>query len=178
MHVFERARTKYHMFRSQGSHMVSKRLIQIMSTLLPLRRICSGGQLSNKDLAVVSFLLMLLAVIYVTSCDALSLCCAYDVCIYVSILCCCQFLVVLEGSCVFDAYCAVELQSLHAVVSCNHNRCVVHVCSWKLFFVLLFDWALLLACCSCRSHSGPSSNLFFRSSFCAVCGGSGVQDLT
>ena len=66
MHVFERATTKYHMFRSQGSHMVSKRLIQIMSTLLPLRRICSGGQLSNKDLAVVSFLLMLLAVMYVT----------------------------------------------------------------------------------------------------------------
>ncbi|KAL3157879.1 hypothetical protein ABBQ32_012289 [Trebouxia sp. C0010 RCD-2024] len=52
MHVFERARTKYQMFRSQGPHMVSKRLIQIMSTLLPLRRICSGGQLSDKDLAV------------------------------------------------------------------------------------------------------------------------------
>lgn len=58
MHVFERARTKYQMFRSQGSHMVSKRLIQIMSTLLPLRRICSGGQLSDKDLAVVSFWLV------------------------------------------------------------------------------------------------------------------------
>lgn len=54
MYVFERARTKYQLFRSQGPHMVSKRLIQIMSTLLPLRRICSGGQLSNKDLAVVS----------------------------------------------------------------------------------------------------------------------------
>lgn len=58
MHVFERARTKYQMFRSQGPHMVSKRLIQIMSTLLPLRRICSGGQLSDKDLAVVSSLLV------------------------------------------------------------------------------------------------------------------------
>ena len=54
MYVFERARTKYQLFRSQGPHMVSKRLIHIMSTLLPLRRICSGGQLSNKDLAVVS----------------------------------------------------------------------------------------------------------------------------
>ena len=54
MHVFERARTKYHMFRTHGPHMVSKKLIQIMSTLLPLRRICSGGQLSDKDLAVVS----------------------------------------------------------------------------------------------------------------------------
>ncbi|KAL0037370.1 hypothetical protein WJX79_004318 [Trebouxia sp. C0005] len=52
MHVFERARTKYHMFRTPGPHMVSKKLIQIMSTLLPLRRICSGGQLSDKDLAV------------------------------------------------------------------------------------------------------------------------------
>ncbi|DBB09876.1 TPA: hypothetical protein ACH3X3_001489 [Trebouxia sp. C0006] len=52
MHVFERARTKYHMFRTHGPHMVSKKLIQIMSTLLPLRRICSGGQLSDKDLAV------------------------------------------------------------------------------------------------------------------------------
>ena len=66
MHVFERARTKYQMFRSQGPHMVSRRLIQIMSTLLPLRRICSGGKLSNKDLAVVSSLLVLLAVLYVT----------------------------------------------------------------------------------------------------------------
>ena len=66
MHVFERARTKYQMFRSQGSHMVSKRLIQIMSTLLPLRRICSGGKLSNKDLAVVSSLPVLLAVLCVT----------------------------------------------------------------------------------------------------------------
>ncbi len=42
------------MFRTHGPHMVSKKLIQIMSTLLPLRRICSGGQLSDKDLAVVS----------------------------------------------------------------------------------------------------------------------------
>ena len=54
MHVFERARTKYHMFRAHGPHVVSKKLIQIMSTLLPLRRICSGGQLSDKDLNVVS----------------------------------------------------------------------------------------------------------------------------
>ena len=56
MHVFERARTKYHMFRAHGPHVVSKKLIQIMSTLLPLRRICSGGQLSDKDLNVVSTL--------------------------------------------------------------------------------------------------------------------------
>ena len=55
MHVFERAQAKYHMFRSQGSLVVSKRLIQIMSTLLPLRRICCGGQLSDKDLAVVCY---------------------------------------------------------------------------------------------------------------------------
>ena len=37
-----------------------------MSTLLPLRRICSGGKLSNKDLAVVSSLPVLLAVLCVT----------------------------------------------------------------------------------------------------------------
>ena len=54
MHVFERARTKYEMFRSLGAYVVSQRLIQIMSTLLPLRRICSGGQLSTKDMSVVS----------------------------------------------------------------------------------------------------------------------------
>ena len=35
---------------------IIKKLILIMSTLLPLRRICSEGQLfNNKDLAVVSF---------------------------------------------------------------------------------------------------------------------------
>ena len=56
LHVFERARSKYHMFRAHGAHMVSKKLIQIMSTLLPLRRICSGGQLSDKDLNVVGTL--------------------------------------------------------------------------------------------------------------------------
>lgn len=68
IHVFERARAKYHMFRSQGPLVVSKRLIQIMSTLLPLRRICSGGQLSDKDLAVVSLShCCLLAVHCVTS---------------------------------------------------------------------------------------------------------------
>ena len=53
MHVFQRARSRYQTFRISGSQAVSKGLIQIMSTLLPLRLICSGGQLSNKDLAVV-----------------------------------------------------------------------------------------------------------------------------
>ena len=54
MRVYEKARLKYHVFRSQGSNTVGKHLIQIMSTLLPLRRICSGGKLSDKDLNVVS----------------------------------------------------------------------------------------------------------------------------
>ena len=111
MHVFERARTKYQMFRSQGSHMVSKRLIQIMSTLLPLRRICSGGQLSNKDLAVVSSLLVLPAVKYVT--DTV-LCSVSGIYIYIMILhmwcmpCCGQLCVLLV---------AVDFRSLYAVVS-------------------------------------------------------------
>ena len=54
MHVDERAKAKYQMFRSHGPHMVSKKLIQIMSALLPLRRICSGGKLSDRDLTIVS----------------------------------------------------------------------------------------------------------------------------
>ena len=54
MHVYERAKAKYHMFRKYGPHEVSKKLLQIMSTLLPLRRICSGGKLSDKDLKIVS----------------------------------------------------------------------------------------------------------------------------
>ena len=54
MHVYEKARLKHHVFRSQGSNTVSKHLIQIMSTMLPLTRICSGGKLSDEDLNVVS----------------------------------------------------------------------------------------------------------------------------
>ena len=59
MHIFARAKAKYYMWRACGPQVVSKKLIQIMSTLLPLRRICSGGVLSDKDLAVVSSLVHL-----------------------------------------------------------------------------------------------------------------------
>ena len=59
MHIFERAKAKYQMFHTHGPQVVSKKLIQIMSTLLPLRRICSRDVLSDKDLAVVSSLVNL-----------------------------------------------------------------------------------------------------------------------
>lgn len=67
MHVYERAMAKYQMFRSHGPHMVSKKLIQIMSTLLPLRRICSGGKLSDKDLTIVSQSAAAAAVVHIAS---------------------------------------------------------------------------------------------------------------
>ena len=54
MHVYHKAAAEYLTLREQGAKVVSKNLLKIMSTLLPLRRICSGGSLSYADLRVVS----------------------------------------------------------------------------------------------------------------------------
>ncbi len=53
MHVFEKAKAEYLNLRALGPKEVSQKLLKIMSTLLPLRRICSGGALSYADLRVV-----------------------------------------------------------------------------------------------------------------------------
>ncbi|KAK9824040.1 hypothetical protein WJX72_007212 [[Myrmecia] bisecta] len=47
-----KAKQQYQVFSSWGAAAVSKRLLQIMSLLQPLRRICSGGALSDRDLRV------------------------------------------------------------------------------------------------------------------------------
>ena len=39
-------------YESRGPHCVSKNLLHIMSLLLPMRRICSGGALTERDLAL------------------------------------------------------------------------------------------------------------------------------
>ena len=53
LHVYGLAREGYLALRAGGPKEVSKNLLKIMSTLLPLRRICSGGSLSCADLRVV-----------------------------------------------------------------------------------------------------------------------------
>ena len=45
MRIHEASAKKYAAYRTGGPTMVSKRLFQIMSLLLPLRRICSGERL-------------------------------------------------------------------------------------------------------------------------------------
>ncbi|KAK9830036.1 hypothetical protein WJX72_009324 [[Myrmecia] bisecta] len=47
-----KAKRQFDVFRSWGAPAISKRLLQIMSLLQPMRRICSGGALSEKDLTV------------------------------------------------------------------------------------------------------------------------------
>ena len=54
LHVYGKAKEVYLSLRDQGAKVVSQNLLKIMSTLLPLRRICSGGSLSYADLRVVS----------------------------------------------------------------------------------------------------------------------------
>ena len=54
LHVYDKAKEVYLSLRAQGPKVVSQNLLKIMSTLLPLRRICSGGSLSYADLRVAS----------------------------------------------------------------------------------------------------------------------------
>lgn len=51
--VYKKVLTKFEQFRSWGPTIVSKNILQIMSLLLPLRRLCSGGFVSNYELNAV-----------------------------------------------------------------------------------------------------------------------------
>jgi len=53
LHGYDKAKEVYLSLRALGPKVVSQNLLKIMSTLLPLRRICSGGSLSYADLRVV-----------------------------------------------------------------------------------------------------------------------------
>ncbi|BBN00056.1 protein MpRAD5 [Marchantia polymorpha subsp. ruderalis] len=48
--VYQKVISKFEQFRCWGPTVVSKNILQIMSLLLPLRRLCSGGFVSNFDL--------------------------------------------------------------------------------------------------------------------------------
>ncbi|CAM6129371.1 unnamed protein product [Calypogeia fissa] len=50
MAVYQRVISKFEQFRCWGPTVVSKNILQIMSLLLPLRRLCSGGFISSLDL--------------------------------------------------------------------------------------------------------------------------------
>lgn len=52
MRIYNIANDKYQSYRSAGPAYVSKRLLQITSLLMPLRRTCSGGSLSQRDMTV------------------------------------------------------------------------------------------------------------------------------
>ena len=52
MRIYTIANDKYQSYRSVGPAYVSKCLLQITSLLMPLRRTCSGGSLSQSDVAV------------------------------------------------------------------------------------------------------------------------------
>ena len=52
MRIYNIASDKYQSYRSAGPAYVSKRLLQITSLLMPLRRTCSGGSLSQRDMTV------------------------------------------------------------------------------------------------------------------------------
>ena len=52
MQIYNIASDKYQSYRSAGPAYVSKRLLQITSLLMPLRRTCSGGSLSQRDMTV------------------------------------------------------------------------------------------------------------------------------
>ena len=51
--VFQNARSKYQLLKAAGDKAVTQNLFKVMSTFLPARRICSGGQLKPTELAVV-----------------------------------------------------------------------------------------------------------------------------
>ncbi|KAJ7517354.1 hypothetical protein O6H91_21G020400 [Diphasiastrum complanatum] len=51
--VYQRVIAKFEQFRCWGPTVVSKNILQIMSLLLPLRRLCSGGFISNGELATL-----------------------------------------------------------------------------------------------------------------------------
>ena len=52
MRIYKIANEKYQSYRGVGPAYVSKRLLQITSLLMPLRRTCSGGSLSQRDMMV------------------------------------------------------------------------------------------------------------------------------
>ena len=52
MRIYRIANDKYQSYRSAGPAYVSKLLLQITSLLMPLRRTCSGGSLSQSDVTV------------------------------------------------------------------------------------------------------------------------------
>ena len=52
MRIYNIASDKYQSYRSAGPAYISKRLLQITSLLMPLRRTCSGGSLSQRDMTV------------------------------------------------------------------------------------------------------------------------------
>ena len=52
MRIYNIASDKYQSYRSAGPAYVSRRLLQITSLLMPLRRTCSGGSLSQRDMTV------------------------------------------------------------------------------------------------------------------------------
>jgi hypothetical protein len=52
LEVHEKAAALWASARSFSPAAINQRLLQIMALLLPLRRICSGGQLSPSDLAL------------------------------------------------------------------------------------------------------------------------------
>ena len=52
MRIYKIANDKYQSYRSVGPAHVSKLLLQITSLLMPLRRTCSGGSLSQSDVMV------------------------------------------------------------------------------------------------------------------------------
>ena len=50
--LYTTAKKAYDLFRRQGPECVARNYLQISSLLLPLRRMCSGGTLSEKDLSL------------------------------------------------------------------------------------------------------------------------------
>lgn len=52
MRVHKLAAEEYSAVKEEGPELVSRHLLQLMSLLEPLRRICSGGCLKDKDLRV------------------------------------------------------------------------------------------------------------------------------
>lgn len=50
--VHAAAKEQWKVVRAAGAHTVSRNLLQIMSLLLPMRRVCSGGNLTECDISV------------------------------------------------------------------------------------------------------------------------------
>ncbi|MCO5556717.1 hypothetical protein L7F22_010268 [Adiantum nelumboides] len=53
--VYHKVLAKFEQFRSWGPTIVSKNILQIMSLLLPLRRLCSGGFISTLELNAMDY---------------------------------------------------------------------------------------------------------------------------